>query len=396
MSKEPELKEIFYAGFKKLKDTFYKNYRIEEREEDNSPRVLTLRDMIESLPPATQVIEITGPSTKEFLKYGRGFLFKYDFDYPKSDQFEFCGTIDYRRQEELIALLADKFKIDRNEIKNLAESLCKEIKITAMWNPPQPWYLHFISDDIIKNPEDFYRELFYRFLALPIDFLYAKFRKAAHPDYNRIFNLSSDAILSLEELIKLDDRCLTFNLSIEKLQERVSDLQLIPDVPDNVKQVLRRAKDLFIFGYFRYEFFTIAHHYAFLALEAAIKARYIAELGDVAILTDRKNKKIKHEMKKPTYRRIEEFCRNTSGWNIHTLLVNDEAFPSSHKKLLKWLVDKHIIRKWEKGSYDAGIELRNALSHLEHVSLHMPDSSTLQRVAEQINYLFYSLQKQDK
>ncbi len=388
---ESELRTIVQTGFAKIKETFYKNNKIEEREEDNPPYILGLRDMVESLPPSTQVIEITGPSEHESLKNGKGFLLKFDFDNLKSNNVEFCGTVDYRQPQQLTSLVAEKFKIDKNELGNFAESLCSDFSIRATWSPPNQWYLQFVPDDIVRNPEVFYNQLSFNFLNPPNDILHEKFKRAAYPDYNKIFNLKPDPVLSLQELLKSEADGFS-NYDPEKLQKSISDIQLIPSVPDMVKCVFKRAKDLFVFGYFRYEFFTISEHYALLALEAAIKARYAASLNGVALLTDSRNTALRHELQRPTHRDIEQFIKNVRkvGWNENRLLVNGKPFPSSGKKLVKWLLEKRLVRRWEAEYYNIGLKLRNSLSHLEFVSIVPPSATMLKRVADQINHLFYS------
>jgi len=54
-----------------------------------------------------------------------------------------------------------------------------------------------------------------------------------------------------------------------------------------------------------------------------------------------------------------------------------------------WLVKEKIITKWEKRQYNTGIDLRNALSHLEFAPIHTPNSAALEVVAGRINKLFY-------
>ena len=53
----------------------------------------------------------------------------------------------------------------------------------------------------------------------------------------------------------------------------VSDIVLIPQVPESVKRTFETAKQLFVFSYFSYALSTTSQHYAFLTLEAAIQAR---------------------------------------------------------------------------------------------------------------------------
>ena len=211
-------------------------------------------------------------------------------------------------------------------------------------------------------------------------------------DWNSEYDLKSDPILPMSEIIRRNPIVDAFIglRTIEDVQKAINDIQLIPAVPEQVKRVFSRAKELFIFGYFRYNFFTISNHYAFLALESAIMHRYIQSLGEKAILTDKKRKDLRFEITSPSYQRIWDFCRNNKrqGWSAHRLNVNDEPFPWNSSLLLDWLVEKHILRKWEKERFRAGIYLRNSLSHLEQASIFLPNSRTLGRVADDINKLF--------
>jgi hypothetical protein len=177
-------------------------------------------------------------------------------------------------------------------------------------------------------------------------------------------------------------------LTLEDFQNHVADVQLIPTVLEDVRRIFNCAKDLYIFGYFKYHFFTISNHYAFLALESAIKNKYKEWLGSKAILINIKGESI--EILSPTYRKIQEFCfRDRKNWNCNQITVNGELFPYSMNKLLDWLVSKDIIKKWEKNLFDAGIHLRNSLSHLESASIFSPNARILEGVAQHINTLYH-------
>lgn len=194
--------------------------------------------------------------------------------------------------------------------------------------------------------------------------------------------------------VKLSDGEAT-GITIEDLQTHISDIQLIPQVPEAVKRVFRTAKDLYIFGYFRYIFFTVSAHYAYLALESAIKHRYAASLGDKAILTNPKGQH--HEIRPPSWERIFEFCKRYSkeGWNARKIRVNGEAFLSTMPSLLNWLVTNKLVSKWEQRQYEAGVNLRHSLSHLESPSVLMPSTQPLRSTAEKINKLYSNLAPHD-
>lgn len=78
----------------------------------------------------------------------------------------------------------------------------------------------------------------------------------------------------------------------------------------------------------------------------------------------------------PSYWEIEDFCyRNRrAGWEARRLIVNGDQFPYSMQKLLEWLLGRGIVTKWDwdRYRYDAGVCLRNSLSHLEKASTFPP------------------------
>jgi hypothetical protein len=231
-------------------------------------------------------------------------------------------------------------------------------------------------------------------------------------DFKHLYNLPSDRITSISEAIEEPQKRIYPKTSFEDLQKHVADIQLIPKVPDPVKRVFKCAKDLYIFGHFRYIFFTVSSHYAFLAVESALKHRYIQSLGGKAVVVG-KNRKV-DEIVNPTYQRIEEFCwqkelvrsqkKVNSGsqsraecfqFEIQSkpqkVTVNGEPFPHSMRKLLDWMVEKGIIAKSERLLYDSSKRLRNGLSHLEFAPILIPNPVALARVAYQINRLFHQM-----
>ena len=131
-------------------------------------------------------------------------------------------------------------------------------------------------------------------------------------------------------------------ITLKDLNESLNSISLIQNVPKEVKEVFEISKRLFVFGYFYYRFFTVSKHYAFLALESALK-------------------------------------------NKHKQLFNRNE--QSLKKVIDQLTGKVISEK-EKPLYDAGRYLRNVLSHLVDPPVLLPTPNILERVAEQINKIY--------
>jgi hypothetical protein len=384
-------KDFFEDVFKRVKDRFNQSYPLFD-EDEASPMLLALRDAVFSLPCAVKVLEVRVDTEKfNHLKDEVCQLIGYNFSKLRKVSVEYLGIIQANEKEKLGNILFQKLGFEKKDAEAFAESFSQELRTTGAFDPSKPdLYLQFTFYNILKRIEAYTKELF-EILALDFTPFVRKFRKD-EIDWNSEYGLKSDPILPLSEIIKRDPIMDGFIglRTIDEVQGAISDIQLIPTVPEQVKRVFDRAKDLFIFGYFRYNFFTISNHYAYLALESAIKHRYVRSLGDKAILTDGRRKDLRFEMTSPSYQRIWDFCKTNKiqGWKVRRLNVNGEPFPWSSSLLLDWLVEKHILRRWNRELFRAGILLRNSLSHLEKMSILMPNSRVLRRVADDINNLF--------
>jgi hypothetical protein len=145
----------------------------------------------------------------------------------------------------------------------------------------------------------------------------------------------------------------------------------------------RRAKDAYILGYFRYDFFTVAVHYAALAREAAVKARWSASLPQKVGITCGSDQV---EMHFPSHTKISGLYRRNK-WRGQTVLVNGQRFPLSMNSLLDWLEREKIVTKWERKGLGIGSSMRNELSHVEHSTTDIPSPDKLRFVAGLVNKL---------
>lgn len=132
-------------------------------------------------------------------------------------------------------------------------------------------------------------------------------------------------------------------ITLEDMKDSIRDINLNKAVPEPVKKTFEISKNLYIHSYFYYPFFTVSQHYAFLALESALRNRY-----------------------------IELFCK--------------EEF--SLEEIINALSEKDIISKQDKVFYDSGRKLRNALSHLTDSKTLLPSVTILERTSELINKLY--------
>jgi len=224
---------------------------------------------------------------------------------------------------------------------------------------------------------------------------------SAKVDFNAKYNLNSDPLLTDEELCQIDELTACFvRLSDGKpasLSERhcsIADIQLIPQVPESVKRTFRRAKRLYVCGYFEYDFFTVSLHYALLALDAALHARWSTMLPPSVILSyhDKKaGQTHQQKMDRPSHVNIKEFSKRT-GWRVASLRVDGKPFPHAVKGVIAELIGHGLMTQWQRRMIEeVYVEIRNSLTHLEFAPVHTPSPNVLERVAYLINYLFDSV-----
>ena len=135
------------------------------------------------------------------------------------------------------------------------------------------------------------------------------------------------------------------SIELQHLYNSVVNIQLNQNIPLEVKQVFEISKRLYVHGYFYCQFFTVSQHYAFLALESALKNRY-----------------------------IQIFGKNEEDLNL--------------KEVIDRLAEKGIILENEKSLYDSGRFLRNELSHLAERKILFPSAKILENVKDLINKIY--------
>ena len=382
-----------------LRREFHRCHAFED-EGDVSPNIIALRDALFAFPVPTDVLLIdagaarAAPHPRIFLETESAegpiwtLIAHHVADSSSGKRVIFHGTRPLADLDSYFALLAERFGLDeesdRESIRNLT--------FTGYWTWDSSEIVDFVPFDIRERATDYGNYLAENLLTFQGDGLIRRFKKEI--DFNALYGLEKDPILPLEEWTKIDPTTACFVKldngkppTIEERQVAVCDIQLIPRVPEHVRLTFRRAKDAYIFGYFRYDFFTVAVHYASLALEAAVKARWTASLPQAVTLSCGHKRK---EMPFSSHTRIFDFCLKER-WRLGRVLVNDEPFPSSSGKLLEWLEREKVVTKWERKGLRIGLNMRNRRSHVEHSSTDMPSSGELRFIANLINKLFHGL-----
>jgi hypothetical protein len=383
---EEEWVDFFKKFFGELKRMILEHYEVEENG-SGPPEVLAIREVSDSFPCPIRVAQIKIDIKKhKHITDEICQIVRFDFSRlgAQEDVVEYYGVVDAEDSEKLRKLLIEKFDMIYS-----FEEFSKDLTLTAWSDDETTFVTYFPHYDIKKK----WRRFLFDFWTFGFDFLADKIcqERGKGIDWNSRFDLKPDQILSISEITKMDKTLSAFSLvedqGLEKLQEDVRNIQLIPKVPDDVKRAFRHSKDLFIYGYFRYSFFTIAEHYAYLTLESAIKNRYYQSFGEENVLKNKKGKTVK--IGKLDHQAIMDFCRR-KGWDYRELKVNGEKFRFSMNGILDWLVEEEIMPIWKRKQCRRGMDLRNIMSHLTQVIIFPPGHSiqALKFVADIINKLY--------
>lgn len=390
-NKEAEWINFFNRVFTEVKKIVFEQYQL-EKDGSGPPETLALREVVAKFPCPLKIAEIRINTDKhKHIKDEICQIIRYDFSKlgVTPQTVEYYDIVDARDFDRLRGLLTKKF--DLNE--NWFEDFYRDFRTTGWCDDEVNFCVQFPLYDIKKNFDKFV----FDFLVFPFDSFLGKMRQkfGKGVDWNSKFNLKPDPILPISEITKMDEILRAFlpfseGAGIEKLQEDICNIQLIPNVPEDVKKVFRHAKNLHIYGFFHYNFFAIAQHYAYLALESAIKNRYYQSFGKENTLENEKGETVK--MGRIDHQTIIDFCRRAKGWNVHRLKINGEKFAFYPAELLDWLVKMGIITEWERKQCAIGMRLRNLMSHLTRAYVFPPGYSVeaLEFVADIINKLYSS------
>ena len=352
---------FFDKVFDEAKKIIYEQHKVEE-DGSGPPEILAIREIVANFPCPVRIAEISIDIEKhKHIKDEVCQIIRYDFSKIGVRSIEYYGRVDARDSERLKKLLVKSFDLG----DKLFEEFYKDFMMIGWWDDECTRATQFPRYNIKDN----FRKFVFDFVVYTFDpfreRIRLKFRKGVN--WNSKFNLKPDPILPISEITKMHETLGVFSrfaegAGIEELQKDVSSIQLIPSVPEDVKKVFRHAKDLYVYGFFRYNFFTIAQHYAYLALESAIKNRYYQSFGKEIVLTNEKGESVK--MESIDHQTIIDFCRTRKGWNVYELKIDGEKFAFRTGELLDWLLRKGIITKWERKQCETGMRLRHLMSHL--------------------------------
>jgi hypothetical protein len=341
-------------------------------------RVLSIRRALDLLPVAVNIVMLDTEGAEVIRKEGRyAFAIHYDLAKPKTLHVTDHGVIALSDFERHSNLFQSVFKVDPASLDDL-----RALRFSAISGYPD--ILHIVLYDPRTQLAQYAYELFDILGSNNITELFE-----LEYDFNSKYKLRPDAVLSESELLFIDEVNSGFfpadrDQAIKSAQERVASLKMTDRVPAEVARVFNVAKKLYIFGLFEYQFFTVSHHYAYLAIEAAIYHRWSDTQPKPFVLTHGQDQMTVHNAGRGS---VGHFCEH-KGWNRREVKLNGKRFPFTTASLLARLRQSGIITEFQHSQLKTKLKLRNIHSHLEFGPLEMPNSGVLARAAELINALF--------
>jgi hypothetical protein len=210
-------------------------------------------------------------------------------------------------------------------------------------------------------------------------------------------------IRSLDELREVDERALAFSpfpsggtMAAEDAarfqQEAVSHPVLAPGVPQSVRDCVDRLRMIHAYGVLCYDFFTVAHDQAQLALEFALRERFVEFQGGTARFRDHGG--IAHDIATMPFTGLQARVRRheADGWR---LVVRETGsvirFDGMLDSLLRWAREVGLLRGQRNRVLDPVLRsMRDHVAHGAGSHLLMPMSSAraISDVVEIVNQLW--------
>jgi hypothetical protein len=351
---------------------------------------VSLHRLYGAFPVAADILLLDAEGIESPRKQGRyATAIRYDFSKCNNAKIRFHGMVPLAEVEAHAPKIRELLGLDQQSLGPLRD-------LTLVSLRALPLYTHIVPYDprmrILEYCGDLARELGF---SSGLSQLFSP-----KIDYNEKYNLKPDALLTEEQLLQQDEINTHFvklsDLKPETLTERhasVAAIQLVPQVPESLKRTFRCAKRLYVYGHLEYDFFTVSLHYAHLALDAALHARWSATLPDSVLLTLNKKKKVvkQETMTSPSHVKIKNFCKYHR-WHPGSANVDGQPFPYTVSMVIAELTTKGLLSKWQqKMIQEVDVQIRNSLTHLEFAPIHGPSPEALEMAAQTINELFDSL-----
>ena len=87
-------------------------------------------------------------------------------------------------------------------------------------------------------------------------------------------NFDCELLRPIEYIHEADPRMASYSKQLADFHEDVSSIKLIDNVPRNIAIQFETTKNLYLYGWFIYRFYTVSEHHALACLELALYSRY--------------------------------------------------------------------------------------------------------------------------
>jgi hypothetical protein len=383
-------KTLFLGVSDHLKELAAKQWPLEL--DGSGPDVhVSLHRLFNALPVPADILLLDTNDVDLPLKQGPfATAIRYDFSKPNKHGVRFHGIVPLAKADAHAQLIESALGIDTDALRPL-----KDLTLTYLWDAPR--LTHVVPYDARTRVSDYASDLAGH-ISSPSQLSGMFFPRI---DFNAKYNLSPDPPLKDEQLLTIDPLSACFVKTshggpetLSELHSSIAHIQLIPQVPEDVRRTFHRAKRLYVYGYLEYGFFTISNHYALTALDAALHARWSATLPASVSLTwknEQTGKLEQQTMAAPSHIKIRDFCKR-AGWRVSAVRVHGKPFPYSGNLVIAELAERKIITNWQrKMIQEVDVEIRNSLAHVKSAPVDTLSPHLLELAAETINRLFDSL-----
>jgi hypothetical protein len=210
-------------------------------------------------------------------------------------------------------------------------------------------------------------------------------------------------ISSLDELREVDERALAFSpfglggkLAAEDAarfqQEAVTHPELAQGVPQRVRDCIDRLRMTHAYGVLCYEFFTVAHDQARLALEFALRERFVELQGGTAQFRDAAG--ITHTIATTPFRNLQAEVRKheEDEWRLMVRRTDGTVrFDGMLDSLLRWAREEGLLRGQRNRTRDRVLrDMRDHVAHGagDHTLMPVNSARAISDVVEMVNQLW--------
>jgi transcriptional regulator with XRE-family HTH domain len=184
--------------------------------------------------------------------------------------------------------------------------------------------------------------------------------------------------------------------AVEFQQRVMAEVVLAPDVPEGTRAIFERLRQLYVYGCFQYDFFTVAHDLAPLVLEAALSERFIAQYGGTIPMVDRTTGTVETFQAsnfQQVYDQVNGLAfRKRSRWSLQTSdRASSMPFAGNLTDLMDWARMEGLLKGQRNRMLEPVlVRIRNRSAHATGFHLLMPPDAarTIRDIAEIINHLW--------